>query len=486
MNRNDEFTEFMKELDGGVPEIGESIKRGSRRKARKKFLYQPLMGLTAVFMLFVLSVNISAPVAKAFSNVPFLKDLTNSVIFSKSLRDAIENDYVQGVELKQTKNGVTAEIISMVVDQEKLTVFYRFESDKYKNLIASRKVYDERGEDELGFTENEMSSFGCQNEQIRSVSTDYLMLNRADNIWMESMPEKVTFRMTVWDRQIFGDKNYLSDELIQKDSEHILTFDFLLDLSPENMAQPMVYEVNQTIEIEEHKLTVKDVQVYPTYMQVHVEDAAENESPLQFLHYYVENEDGERFYNFGNMVKTNSMDSNASMFFRFEGESPYFTDSESLKLVVTGAEWLEPEKECTFVNLVTGEVKNLPEYVTLKEIKELNGMTYLTFSQECVAMADERTGERIDRRRSGDPFVGWYYDGEEKKHETTYEGLDPKEALEWDLIQYGRMERDESDNLTGIYNCTFELKDYPYEEIRLVNFYSDAWRAEEEVSIVIK
>ena len=39
MNRNDEFTELMKELDEGVPEIGESIKKGSRRKARKQFLY---------------------------------------------------------------------------------------------------------------------------------------------------------------------------------------------------------------------------------------------------------------------------------------------------------------------------------------------------------------------------------------------------------------------------------------------------------------
>ncbi len=485
MNRNDEFTEFMRELDQSVPEVSESIKKGSCRKARKQFLYQPLMGLTAVFMLFVLSVNLCAPVAKAFSNVPFLKDLTNSVIFSKSLRDAIENDYVQEVELKQKKNGVTAEIVSMVVDQEKLTVFYRFESYKYKNLIASSKVYDESGEDELGFTENEMSGYGCQNEQIRSVSTDYLMLNRADNIWMESMPEKVTFRMTVWDRQIFGDKNYLSDEILQKDSEHIMTFDFLLDLSPENMAQPMIYEVNQTIEIEEHKLMVKDIQVYPTYMRVHVEDAAENASPLQYLHYYVENEDGERFYNFGNMVKTSSMDSDASMIFRFEGESPYFTDSESLKMVVTGAEWMEQEKECTSVNLVTGEVKNLPEYVTIKEIKELNGEIYLKFSQQCVAMADERTGERIDRRLSSDPFTGVYYDGEGKKHEVTYEGLDPKEELDWDVIQYGRMEHDENGNLTGIYNCTLELKDYPYEEIVLENWYSDAWRGE-EVAVVIK
>ena len=104
MNRNDEFNEFMKELDAGVPEIGDSIKKGSRRKARKQFLYQPLMGMAAVFLMFVLSVNLCAPVAKAFSNVPFLKEMTKAVAFSKSLKSALENDYVQGVYLTQTKD----------------------------------------------------------------------------------------------------------------------------------------------------------------------------------------------------------------------------------------------------------------------------------------------------------------------------------------------------------------------------------------------
>ncbi len=486
MNRNDEFTEFMKELDGGVPEVGESIKRGSRRKARKQFLYQPLMGLTAMFMLFVLSVNLFTPVAMACAKVPVLKDLTKSVIFSKSLRDAVENNYVREVELKQTKNGVTVEIVSMVVDQERLTVFYRFESDIYKYLIANSKVLDEKGEVQYGMTENEMSDYSCANEEIRSVSTSLLTVNTTDGVAMESMPEKVMFRMMVWDRQIFGNTNYLPDEVVQEGSKHIMTFDFLLDLNPENMPQPITYEVNQAIELEGHKLRVQDIEVYPTFMRVTVEDALENTARLSELHFYVENEKGERFYNFLETRKSVAIDMNEPVVFEFDTESPYFTTSESLKLVVTGAEWMEPEKECTSVNLKTGEVKNLPEYVTLKEIKELNGRIYVKFSQECVVMADERTGERIDRRLSLDPFTGAYYDGEGKKHETTYEGLDPKEALDWDIIQYGRMEHGENGNLTGIYNCTLELKDYPYEELQLENFYSDAWRAEEEVSIVIK
>ncbi len=484
MNRNNEFTEWMKELDEGVPAVDESIKRGSRRKARKQFLYQPLIGLAAVFMLFVLSVNLCAPVAMAFSKVPVLKELMKSVAFSKSLRDAIENEYVQGVDLKQTKNGVTVEIVSMVVDQERLTVFYRFESDKYKHLIANSKVFDEHGEDWLGMTECEMSDYNCPNEEIRSVSTTMLLANMTDRTWQESTPEKVVFRMVVWDRLAYENTNYLPDEVVQEGNEHIMTFDFLLELNPENMPQPITYEVNEAIELGGQNLTVQDVVVYPTYMRVNVEEPSENTAKLVELHFYVENEDGERFYNFLETSKSISIDEEGPIWFHFDAESPYFAESESLKLVITGAEWMEPGKEQTYVNLTTGEVKNLPDYVTLKETLEINGKLYLIFSQESVVMDDNRTGESIGRMLNLNPFIWKYYDGDGNKHKAACEGYSPKEELDWKVTWQGGLEHDEDWNLTGMYKNTICLEDYPYEEILLENYYSKAWRG--ELSIVIK
>lgn len=73
MNRSEEFADFMKELDGNVPELTESLRKGIRRKARKQFVYQPLLGLAVVFALFVLSVNLFAPVAYACFQGPGIK-----------------------------------------------------------------------------------------------------------------------------------------------------------------------------------------------------------------------------------------------------------------------------------------------------------------------------------------------------------------------------------------------------------------------------
>lgn len=495
MNRNDEFTELMKELDGGVPEVGESIKRGSRRKARKQFLYQPLMGLTAVFMLFVLSVNLCAPVAMAFSKVPLLKDLTKAVAISRSVKEAIENNYVQEIELSQTKDGVTAEIVSAVVDNGKLSVFYRFESDKYKDLTANCTVYDESGKNELGFTEYEMTDWNTPNEEIRCVNTEHLMVNVTEKIGLESMPEKVKFHMVVWDREAYG-KEYTAKVAaggarVYNQSEgaekyHVAEFDFLLELTVENVPEAVTYEVNQALEIEGNKYTVTDVEVYPTYMRIAVKVDPENTLLLESIDFYVETEKGERFYNSqGSPSMEMRLEENTPYIYYFDAESPYYSEAESLKMVVTGAAWTNPEKNRAWINLVTGETSNLPENITLKKIYERNGITYLKFDQQCVyrtTMQDE-DGIPSVSVLSLPPFLRTYYDGDGNEHQLGVYGFVEKDA---DMELPGELVYDQNGEPTNILKREIRLSNYSYDEIYLENRYTDEWRAEEEVSVIIK
>lgn len=493
MNRNDEFNDFMKELDAGVPEIGESIKKGRRRKARKQFLYQPLMGMAAVFLMFVLSVNLCAPVAKAFSNVPLLKELTKAVTFSESLRDAIENDYVQDVYMKQTKDGVTVEIVSVIVDQDKLSVFYRFASKKYEGLQANCTVLDEKGEDTLGYTPYESSDFDRPNEEIRCISTDMLTVNMTDGIFMDAMPEKVRFHMVVWDRDAsekeflvkgFSGGNYVYSQKKEAEKYYITEFDFALDLDPDNLPKPISYEVNQTMEIEGQKLTVTDVLVYPTFMRVNVKESLENTMSLSFMNFYVETETGERFYNFLGGFSSNPVEKDIPRFHYFDTESTYFTNAESLKLVVTSVDWKEPGKERTYVNISTGEVSGLPEYVTMEKIVRMDETIYLRFKQQYVGMEDSRSGEVIQRRISAEPFTQNYF-VEDEEYRATYSGESDKET-EWTAVYSGLPEWDENQKIADICEFEFCLKGYPYEEIWLENWYSESWRGEEEVVVVIK
>ena len=273
MNRNEEFAEFMRELDGNVPELTESLQKGMQRKVRKQFLYQPLLCLAAVFVLFVLSVNLFAPVAYACSKVPVLKELAKAVTFSKSLSDAVENEYVQEMNLKQTKGDITAEIAYLIVDQKQVNVFYRFESEKYEKLNAHCEALHGNGEKMSGYS-MVMGEYGVSNEEIRCASMDF---------HEENVPGEICFRMDVFEHQDGERDDYLEQ------------FDFLLQFDPTFTAEGKKYPVNQSFVIDGQTLIVTGIEVYPTHMRVNVTDVPKNSAWFKELRFYVETESGERF-----------------------------------------------------------------------------------------------------------------------------------------------------------------------------------------------
>lgn len=457
MNRNDEFNDFMKELDAGVPEIGDSIKKGSRRKARKQFLYQPLMGMAAVFLMFVLSVNLCAPVAKAFSNVPLLKELTKAVAFSKSLKAALENDYVQDVYLTQTKDGVTIEITSMIVDKQELTVFYRLISEQYDGLAAYWIVDGDNGIPYNTLPENK--------EQLKEEMRYETFIFDKDG-----MPEKMRLAMVVWNvgtyledvqRGLVSESN----EMVGlEDAYQITDFEIELELDLAQIPDVMTYKINQDIELDGQKYTVTNIEIYPTYMNMNMVADEKNTATLVYLHFYVENENGEIFGDNRGRGERNGK-------FVACAESPYFYDGDIEKVVITGAEWMEKGKEKTYVNLTTGEVRNLPENIEMKEIRLDEGNYDLMFEVQYLRKMDFKTGDPFGLKFWFIPSE-FYYDAEEKQ----YSG-----EVKWNV------ETDEKQCLVGE-SGEYEIRitDYPYEEVWLMNYYSHVWNADKEVSVTIK
>lgn len=346
MNRNEELMELMKELEESVPEVSESIGKASRRKARKKFLYQPLAGMTCLLAAFVLSVNLCAPIAEACSKIPVLRDLVKAVTFSKSLSTAVENEYAQEMNLKQTKGDITVVIDYLIVDQKQVNVFYHFESEKYEKLIAHCGILDENKEEMSGYS-MVGGDYGLENEELHCASIDFYKVD---------VPDKLCFQMDVMEFQERTGESFLAQ------------FDFFLEYDPTFTEKGTVYPVNQSFVIDGQTLIVTEIEVYPTHMRLNVKDVPENTAWFQRLEFYIENESGERFFSgthgvsaFGSSQKRDVVS--------YYADSPYFYEAEQLKLVVTGVAWLEKGKEDTWINLKTGETGPLPEGTTLKEIK---------------------------------------------------------------------------------------------------------------------
>lgn len=359
MNRNEEWMDLIKELDETVPEMGGAIAKASRRKARKNFLYQPLAGITCLFAAFVLSVNLCAPIAEACSKIPVLRDLVKAVTFSKSLSTAVENEYVQEMNLKQTKGDVTVVIDYLIVDQKQVNVFYHFESKRYEKLIARCGVLDENKEK---MSEYSMvgGDYGLENEELHCASI---------NFYKVDVPDKLCFQMDV--REF---KEGIGENSLEQ-------FDFFLEYDPTFTAKGTVYPVNQSFVIDGQTLIVTEMEVYPTHMRVNVKDIPENTAWFQDLTFYIETEAGERFSSTMHGVSAFGSSQEGDVV-SYYAESPYFFEAEHLKLVVTGVAWLEKGMEETWVDLKTGETGPLPEGTTLKEIKkDESGEILLVFEQ---------------------------------------------------------------------------------------------------------
>ena len=183
MNRNEEFFELLTDLERNAPDLSASVRKAKDRRSRSVFLYRPLAGVAACLALFVLLVNVSAPVAKACANVPILKQLVEVATFSRSLSDAVENDYVQPSDMIQEKDGITAKIEYFIVDEKQVNIFYRLESEEYEAIYVQAGVLNKDGVQETCLVRTPIND--VPNEELRLITIDYYDNTVPDSVQLE-------------------------------------------------------------------------------------------------------------------------------------------------------------------------------------------------------------------------------------------------------------------------------------------------------------
>lgn len=433
MNRNEEYLELMKELEENTPDLRVSVRKARNRRSRAAFVYRPLAGLAACFALFVLLVNFSAPVAQACAKVPFLRQLAEAVTFSQSLSDAVENDYVQQLNLVQESNGVTAKIEYVIVDRRQVNIFYRLESEEHAYMYASPRVYNKEG------TEEEPCGWATPiadvpNDQLRLITLDY---NE------EAVPDNLQLKLYV-----YADPNGSTGKEFR-----IAEFTFLLEFDPDRIAEMKVYPVNQTVTMDGQSITITEIQVYPTHLRMLVAEASGNTSWLKTLDFCIETENG-RFESTKRGVTASITEDGLTA---YRADSLYFYDAKDIRVVITGAWWLRKDMEKIRIDLVTGETDVLPEGVTLVPQDAENAM-------RPVMLHVHGYSEVLQPIM----LTMTYYDAEGNR------------------LQASVAARPCGEHEGNCWHEWLSLKDYPYDHIWIMLNYSHYWQAEEPVTITVQ
>lgn len=452
MNRNDEYRALLQELETTPPALDTAVERALKRHraARKRRLWGiPVGSLAACFALFVGLVNAFPTFAAACEDVPVLGALAEAVRFSPSLSAAVEHDYVQPVGQSQTKNGITATVESIIVDQKQLNIFFTLEGEGYKTLSAEMPRFSPAQQCSiLG------SDFQQKPGTLLNFTLDYVDQDVPDGFTM-------TFSVT---GQRAGEQQEtpaapdraIEDEMLapstEPEAEILAEFTFDLTFDPQFTAQGEVLAVNETFTLDGQTFTLTEAEVYPTHLRINVEGAEDNTAWLKGLEFYLENEDGERFDAVsGGVTASGDTDSPAMVSYRLE--SPWFSGSDHLTVHITGAKWLAKEHQRVYVDLEHGTAPWLPDGVSLTSAQRREDGWVLTF--------------RLDGALKGSPFSMTFYDAE---------------GNPWDARQMGMTFSD--DEQAG--SVMLPLPDYQAGEVWLTANYSHETALPENVEIPLK
>ena len=481
MNRSEEYQALQKELETTPPQLEYTVQRAMTREKtlqhRKRLFGIPAGSLAICFTAFVLLVNLFPPFAAACGNVPLLGALAEAVRWSPSLSAAVEHDYVQPVDQSQSAHGVTAAVEYLIVDRKQVSIFYTLDTDR--DIAHLDADYDIRLPGDLHGYTSTTGSYGLENGALRRIDVNFVDID---------VPETLELALQVYDStdrwepgaepaEAAGD---YGDEMLSQRQEperaYLAEFTFHLAFDPQFTAQGTVVPVNAAFQLDGQRFTLTEVEVYPTHLRVNIDDDSGNTAWLRGLSLYLENEYGERFESCVNGISA-SGDPDGEGYGTFWLDSPFFSRGEHLTLCITGAEWLDKDRESIRVDLTGNRGEELPQGVRLEWAEKREGGWLVSFS------APYRWGNRTFYQIWSQAYHdadGWEYEIDSRSATTSPMVLGPLSGEELEAHEaYAAENRDR-------YYESFALKDYQADQVWLEPAWTRVTAYEKPVEVAIK
>lgn len=359
MNRNAEYSALRDSLSQTPAALASTLTRVKARAIKnsrtKKFVAAPFACVLALFMALVVLVNSSTALAYAVGQVPFLGSLAKAVAFSESLKAAVENQYVQPVNLEQTQNGITMKIEYLIVDKKQVNVFYSLTGEGYESLRADVYV-----------ASKELDGFGSggnwSDEKLQCFTVDFIT---------RDVPSKMSLEAKVFESKIVEAQlppepvNSPSFETDWPKTDYIASFTFGLQFDPQYTQTGYTVQVDKWIALDGQRILIKQLEVYPTQIRVLLEDGEANTAWLHSLQFSLIGEDGTVIEKVKNGVSATGSE-NSPFMAAHHLQSNYFKEGGPFKLCITGASWLDKAHEYFNIDLENGTAEYLPQGIAIK------------------------------------------------------------------------------------------------------------------------
>lgn len=435
MNRSDEFWALMQELEETPAALNGTAQRAKARAARSriaKFCGIPLGSLAGAAAAFILAVNTIPTFASACADIPILGELAAAVDFSPSLSAAVENQYVQIIDQTQTDGDRSLTLDYAIIDEHQIAIFYS--TDRTYEIFP-----------ELTCADGEKPGYGYglhfnENNELNVMTFSFISGEKA--------PTSFTLELRILP----------SDDLSQPSS----SFSFDISLDPDRVAKAELMEVGQWVELEDGRIFLDYLEIYPTRTILHFDEDPENTAWLTGLKFWFEDDKGNRYEKKDGPLTASGTSGESESILTYYFQSLYYYEIDHLTLSIGAAEWRSKNAQPVEVDLINMTATNLPEYITFSDETE-------KFSKEewfYFEGGPEREGfSQIFKTHAYAPD-GTQYDYD-------------------DYSQGFRIVNDENGNLELIQEIII-LKNYPYDAITLIPRYTHMTLLEDPILVAIK
>jgi hypothetical protein len=360
--------------------IDEYIVRGIKKYPKSRIIGLSLrpLSIAAVIALFLLlsMIRMSPVFAEYLEDVPILKYIVKLVHYDKGLKSAVENNFIQNIAISDEHENIKLIIDNIIIDQARMIVFYTIENNSsYKYLdLSTVKFADITGKNlEAAYS---YSSYFDHDDQ-RTIQ-DNIKVSFVEN---SVIPDTIHFELELQHKDH-------PDSMKAVKLPYLWQVDIPIDKSKfENLKE--IYDINQTVEIENQKICFKKAVVYPTRIEVQVEFPEENSKKiLRFDNLRILNEKGEALTTITNDVNATMPDENhVNLYF----ESNFFSLPQKLYLQGSSIRALDKDRLELVIDTEREQLLKAPDdNIILHDITQTAEGTDISFLLNTDEVLDDK------------------------------------------------------------------------------------------------
>lgn len=311
-----------------------------RKVQREKRVKKRIVPVAIAFLFclgVLLSIRISPTIANQAAKIPGFQQIVSAVVRDKGIKDIVDNDYYEDINVTQSKNGLSLTLQGVIADSSGLVLYYDADATFDMSELYLEEVKLFQGDKEI---EGGASFTNHQSHQTSiSSSVDY------------SLPEHFAYTSKDF-KAVF--------RFFEKEKGDIkITIPFSLQ---KEIAKEKIINANRIVDVSGQKFTITQIRRSPLRTAIDIElDEANTMQILALDDIAVETENGERREGIKYVLSLGSDKRDGK--FTLKLQSNYFHESDSLKILIGAVQAVPKGEDFIEVDFGTKEVLTKPKYL---------------------------------------------------------------------------------------------------------------------------